>query len=82
MRPEPVPAGDDLYRTLLELSAEAIARFELHPPLPIHTPAPEQIAHILRHARIAECNEAYARLYDRSVADMAGRTVAEVIPEG
>ena len=82
MRPEQVPAGDDLYRTLLELSAEAIARFELHPPLPIHTPAPEQIAHILRHARIAECNEAYARLYDRSVADMAGRTVAEVIPEG
>ena len=82
MRPEPVPAGDDLYRTLLELSAEAIARFELHPPLPIHTPAPEQIAHILRHARIAECNEAYARLYDRSVAEMAGRTVAEVIPEG
>ena len=81
MRPEPVPAGDDLYRSLLELSTEAIARFELQPPLPIRLPPPEQVAHILRHARIAECNEAYARLYDRSVQEMTGRTVAEVIPE-
>ena len=81
MRPEPVPAGDDLYRSLLELSTEAIARFELQPPLPIRLPAPEQVAHILRHARIAECNEAYARFYDRSVPEMTGRTVADVIPE-
>jgi PAS domain S-box-containing protein len=80
MRPEPVPAGDDLYRSLLELSTEAIARFELRPPMPIHLPAPEQIAHTLRHARIVECNEAYARLYDRAVEEMTGRTVAEVIP--
>ena len=80
MRPEPVLAGDDLYRSLLELSTEAIARFELQPPMPIRLSPGEQIAHILRHARIAECNEAYARLYDRSVAEMAGRTVAEVIP--
>ena len=35
MRPEPVPVGDDLYRSLLELSTEAIARFDLRPPLPM-----------------------------------------------
>jgi len=81
MRPEPVPAGDDLYRTLLELSTEAIARFELQPPLRVSLPPADQAEHILRHARIVECNEAYARLYDRSVPQMAGRTVAEVIPE-
>src|SRR6478672_4569788 len=52
MRPEPILAGDDLYRSLLELSTEAIARFELLPPLPIRRSAPEQVEHILRHARI------------------------------
>ncbi|HET6899636.1 MAG TPA: PAS domain S-box protein, partial [Vicinamibacteria bacterium] len=81
MRQEPVPAGDDLYRSLLELSTEAIARLELRPPMPVRLSAAEQTEHILRHARIAECNEAYARLYDRPVPEMTGRTVADVIPE-
>jgi PAS domain S-box-containing protein len=78
--PEAIP-GDGLYRALLELSTEAIARFELQPPLPVDLVPGEQVEHILRYARIAECNDAYARLYDRSAAEMAGRTVANLIPE-
>jgi PAS domain S-box-containing protein len=49
--------------------------------MPVRLSAAEQTEHILRHARIAECNEAYARLYDRPVPEMTGRTVADVIPE-
>jgi len=41
----------------------------------------EQVEHILRHARIVECNDAYARLYDRSAQGMRGHTVAAVIPD-
>jgi PAS domain S-box-containing protein len=41
----------------------------------------EQVEHILRHARIVECNDAYARLYDRSARGMKGSTVAAVIPD-
>jgi PAS domain S-box-containing protein len=81
MRREAIPAEDGLYEALLELSTEAIARFELQPPMRVDLTRDEQVEHILRHARIAECNEAYARLYDRSVHEMTGRTVAEVIPE-
>ena len=81
MRPEPAPAGEGLYGALLELSTEAIARFELQPAMRVDLAPDDQVAHVLRHARIAQCNEAYARLYDRSAPEMTGRTVAEVIPE-
>src|SRR5262249_27245747 len=80
MRWAPSPAGDALYRALLELSAEAIARFELEPPLRVDLPVEEQVAHILRHGRVAECNEAFARLYGSAAMEMMGRAVAEFIP--
>jgi PAS domain S-box-containing protein len=66
---------------LLELSTEAIARFELQPPMRVNLAPDDQVEHILRHARIVECNDAYARLYDRSAHEMRGHTVAAVIPE-
>ena len=81
MRPEPIPAGDGLYRALLELSTEAIARFELQPPMSLDLAPGGQVEHILRYARVAECNDAFAQLYDRSALEMTGRTVADVIPE-
>ena len=81
MRPEPIPAGDGLYRALLELSTEAIARFELQPPMSVGLAPAGQVEHILRYARVAECNDAFAQLYDRSALEMTGRTVADVIPE-
>jgi PAS domain S-box-containing protein len=80
-RPDPVLAGAESYRALLELSTEAIARFELQPPMRVDLAPDEQVEHILRHARIVECNDAYARLYDRSARGMRGHAVAAVIPE-
>ena len=46
-------AGDDSYRALLELSTEAIARFELQSPMRVDLAPDEQVEHILRHACIA-----------------------------
>jgi len=80
MPPATVRAGDDLYRALLELSAEAIARFEIDPPLETALPAAAQVARILRDARIVECNEAFAVLYGRRPEEMVGHIFSDFVP--
>ena len=50
------------FRSLLELSSDAIAYLELDAPIPIADPPGRQVAAILA-SRIVECNDAYARLH-------------------
>jgi PAS domain S-box-containing protein len=74
-------AGDDRYRTFLALSGEGIARFELDEALDATAPEDEQVQHLRRHSRIAECNDVFARFYGREAAEMQGRTAGEFVPE-
>src|SRR4051812_13067671 len=78
MLPETLRAGDELYRALLELSAEAIARFALVPPVRVDRPADEQVDSILTQARVAECNDAYAALYGRSTSETVGLSLHDL----
>lgn len=66
------------YRSLLELTSEAIAHLELDVPVPISDPPARQVAAILA-SRIVECNDAYARLhgFDRA-ALITGRRRSEL----
>ena len=82
MLPKTVPAADELYRALLELSAEAIARFELTPPLRVDGSMDEQVEAVLHHARVVECNDAYAALYGRVPADMLALPLDQFAPAG
>jgi PAS domain S-box-containing protein len=50
------------FRSLLELSSEAIAHLELDAPVPVTDPPARQVDAILA-SRIVECNDAYARLH-------------------
>jgi PAS domain S-box-containing protein len=50
------------FRSLLEQTSEAIAHLELDPPVPTSDP-PDRQAEAINASRIAECNDAYARLH-------------------
>jgi signal transduction histidine kinase len=50
-------------------SSEAIWRFEVEQPIDITLPIDEQIALFYKHAYLAECNDAMARMYGHDRAD-------------
>src|SRR5512136_1310508 len=64
----------------VSLSGNGVARFELVPPLPVDAAEDEQVDHILRHSRVAECNELLARLYGRTTREMIGLAMEDFIP--
>ncbi len=76
----PLEAWTDRYRTFLALTGDGIARFELDPPLRVDAPEEEQVERILKHSRVAECNEVFARMYGRVPGEMTGRTIGGFVP--
>jgi PAS domain S-box-containing protein len=78
---EALRASEERYRNFLALSTDAIGRIELREGLPVSLPEEEQLAHILRHAYVAECNDALAKVGGyASAAEILGRMLAEVVP--
>src|SRR6185436_2327058 len=70
--------SEERYRTFLALSGDGMARFELEEPLDVTAPIDEQVQHLLLHAYVRECNDAYAQQYGRQrAADLLGRALAE-----
>jgi PAS domain S-box-containing protein len=79
---EALRASEERYRNFLALSTESIGRIELREALSVEVPEEEQLAHILRHAYVAECNDAMARSGGYgSAAEIRGRGLAEVLPD-
>jgi PAS domain S-box-containing protein len=50
----------------LEHTAEGVYRIDYDPPIPIHLPIEEQFKLSVEHGKIAECNDAFARMYGAS----------------
>ncbi|PYQ17796.1 MAG: hypothetical protein DMF79_16630, partial [Acidobacteria bacterium] len=73
-------AWTDRYRSFLALTGDGIARFELDPAIRVDDPEDEQVERILKHSRIAECNEVFARMYGRNPAEMTGHTIGDFVP--
>jgi PAS domain S-box-containing protein len=61
--------SDDRYRAFIANSSEAIWRYELEQPIPLALSVDEQIEMLLKHAYLAECNDAMARMYGYETAD-------------
>jgi signal transduction histidine kinase len=55
-------ASDAGYRSFVRNSHDAIWRVEIDPPMPVSAPSHERARRLWEHARIAEHNDAYARL--------------------
>jgi len=71
--------SEERYRAFLAQSSEGIFRLDLPEPLTVSAPAPahEQVA-VLRRARIAECNPAFARLCGCSMLDLVDHSLDEI----
>lgn len=65
----------------LELTSEATWRFHHEKPLDITLPEDEQIEHLYLYSVLAECNDAFARMYGfRAAADVVGTRLVVFLP--
>jgi PAS domain S-box-containing protein len=73
--------SEERYRRFVAQSSEGIWRIELDAPAPVTLPADEQIAHYYRHAYLAECNDAMARMYGYGAAgELVGARLGDLLP--
>ena len=72
--------SEERYRAFVEQSSEGIFRMEYDPPVPCSVPIPEQIDLAHRRGRMAECNDAMAKMYGRSSAkELIGKPLTEFL---
>jgi PAS domain-containing protein len=85
-RLEAVPAGfsHEVARVapaFAELTTEATWRFQHEQPLDITLPEDEQVEHLYLYSVLAECNDAFARMYGfRAAADVIGTRLVVFLP--
>jgi PAS domain S-box-containing protein len=73
--------SEERYRAFVANSSEAIWRYELDEPLDVSLPPEAQIEHVYRHARLAELNDAMARMYGLERAEqLVGARVEDTLP--
>lgn len=71
--------SEDHYRSFMQRSSEGIWRTDVVPPVDISMPEEEQAQHIYQYSRIAECNDAMARMLGYSLAEeITGKFVREL----
>ncbi|HET9464060.1 MAG TPA: PAS domain-containing protein, partial [Gemmatimonadales bacterium] len=65
----------------LEVTSEATWRFHHEKPLDITLPEDEQVEHLYLYSVLAECNDAFARMYGfRAAADVIGTRLVVFCP--
>ena len=73
-------ASEERYRAFIANSSEGIWRFELAEPVPVDLEAGEQVELFYRHAYLAECNDAAARMYGfGSAEEMRGARLGDFL---
>ncbi|MGH7607168.1 MAG: PAS domain S-box protein, partial [Gemmatimonadales bacterium] len=74
--------SEERYRAYIAQSSEGVSRLEIEPPVPITLPEEEQIERIYAGARIAECNDAMARMYGYTEARELVGTLLSALHDG
>jgi len=70
---------EERYRAFIAQSSEGVSRLEIDPPVPTTLSEEEQIDRLYAGARIAECNDAMARMYGyREARDLVGTRLADL----
>ncbi len=71
--------AEERYRSFIAQSSEGVSRLEVDPPVPVKLPEEEQVDRVYAGARIAECNDAMARMYGfKEARDLVGTRLAEL----
>ena len=71
-------ASEERYRNFIEQSVEGIWLLEFDQPIPIDLPPLEQVQLIHHTGYIAECNEAFAKMYGYERQAMRGERLLEL----
>jgi PAS domain S-box-containing protein len=73
--------AEDRYRAFVSQSTEGIYRLELEPPIDVRLPVEEQVRLAYERGKLAECNDAFARMYGYDSADeMIGLGLDPILP--
>jgi PAS domain S-box-containing protein len=76
-----IQQNQERYFNFISQSTEGIWRYELEEPIPINLPAAEQIDRVYRHAYLAECNDAMAKMYGfHDAYDLIGSRLEMLLP--
>src|SRR5436190_12842168 len=71
--------AEERYRAFIAQSSEGVSRLEIDPPLPVSLPEEQQIDLVYARGRIAECNDAMARMYGYSeAAELIGSRLVDL----
>src|SRR5437867_6763657 len=71
--------AEERYRAFIAQSSEGVSRLEIDPPVPTALSEEEQIDRLYAGARIAECNDAMARMYGYDEArDLVGTRLGDL----
>ena len=71
--------AEERYRSFIAQSSEGVSRLEIDPPVPITLSEEEQIDRLYTGARIAECNDAMARMYGyEEASDLVGTRLSQL----
>src|SRR5712692_6639792 len=71
--------AEERYRSFIAQSSEGVSRLEIDPPVPVSLPEEDQIDRLYGGARIAECNDAMARMYGYTEArELIGTRLADL----
>jgi len=66
--------SEDRYRQFVSQVSEGVYRFECDQPMSIDLPVEEQVDFLLEHSYLAECNDAYLKMYDvRDLSEIIGK---------
>ncbi|HVG12953.1 MAG TPA: PAS domain S-box protein, partial [Flavisolibacter sp.] len=78
---EALLASEDRYQNFVRRSSEGIWRIEMEVPVPVILSVESQIELFFRHAYLAECNDAMARMYGyQHSAELLGMRLADFFP--
>jgi PAS domain S-box-containing protein len=73
--------SEERYRTFIHQSSEGIWRFEASEPIVLDRPEDELIADFYRCVSLAECNDAFARMYGyESAEEIVGLRLDDFLP--
>ncbi|MDP3910645.1 MAG: PAS domain S-box protein [Gemmatimonadales bacterium] len=71
--------SEERYRAFIAQSSEGVSRLEIDPPVSIALPEEAQVDGLYAGARIAECNDAMARMYGLTEArELVGARLADL----